>query len=128
MGHVKFAHKLLDMDIGFDAPRVRVTGKGAKKTWVPSRKQGVRLAMGLGEEAMAMAVVLACTFLMRVSDGCVPSRMVGPRGGAGEMFEHSQVTVANEMAKKVLKTRKNRPRGSVLERRCTGARNKWLRP
>ena len=128
LGHVKLAHKLLGVDIGFDAPRMRATGKGAKKTWAPSRKQGVRLATGLGEKAMARAVVLACTFLMRVGDGCVPSRMAGPRGGAGEISEHSQAAVANEMVKKVLKTRKNRPRGSVLERRRTSARSKWLRP
>ena len=139
LGHLKLAHRLLGEEVTFDTHRVRTASRGAKKTLGPMRRLGmaiqsplatrlVRLALSIGENAMAVAIAWAHNFLLRVGDECVPLRMAGPQGGGSGEFEHSQVTITGEMVKVVLKTRKSRPRGSVMERRCTCDRNRWLCP
>ena len=72
--------------------------------------------------------VWAHSFLLRVGDECVPLRMALPCEPGRTELEHSAVTVSDERVRIALRKRKNRPRGSALERRCACAKNALLCP
>ena len=137
LGRLKLAHKLLREPINFDTPEVRLAGRGIAKTWAPEAKERlairsplatklVRLALAEKDEETAVAMAWAYAYLLRVGDECIPLRAAP--GSEAAVFEHSKVATAGTTLRVVLKTRKNRPRGSVIERTCSCAKNKWLCP
>ena len=139
LGHVKLACELAGLSVvSFDHPSVRRAKMAVRKRmdFVPRQKMFVRLDVLqqlLKATADASAVVkrdvmmflTSYVFLLRLPSECLPIQVAHKGVAVGAQ---AFVTVYPDRLQLHLRTRKNRPGGSVLTRRCWCCMCEWSCP